>query len=89
MSGVSLFKYFIFQGEIHQRIPQTLWQKLMPFQHTGVRFVLRNGGRALIGDEMGIFILLKQFTHHIYHIAHSSKHRLHRTYLIYIKRSIL
>ena len=28
--------------------------KLMAFQRDGVRFVLRNGGRALLGDEMGL-----------------------------------
>ncbi len=30
---------------------------LRPFQLEGIRFVVRHGGRALIGDEMGMFIV--------------------------------
>lgn len=35
-------------------IPESLEEKLMPFQREGVRFVLKHGGRALLGDEMGL-----------------------------------
>ena len=35
-------------------IPASLEQQLMPFQREGVQFALRHGGRALIGDEMGL-----------------------------------
>lgn len=35
-------------------IPSSLEQQLMPFQREGVKFALRHGGRALIGDEMGL-----------------------------------
>lgn len=35
-------------------IPSNLEQQLMPFQREGVQFALRHGGRALIGDEMGL-----------------------------------
>ena len=35
-------------------IPALIEEKLMPFQREGVKFALRNGGRALLGDEMGL-----------------------------------
>lgn len=35
-------------------IPSHIENKLMSFQREGVKFVLRNGGRALLGDEMGL-----------------------------------
>ena len=37
-----------------QRIPQPLREALMPFQKEGVLFGVRQGGRALIADEMGV-----------------------------------
>ena len=37
----------------HQ-LPETLWKKLLPYQQSGVLFALRSGGRALIGDELGL-----------------------------------
>ena len=38
----------------YERIPAKLEQRLMAFQREGVKFVLRRGGRGLIGDEMGL-----------------------------------
>jgi len=35
-------------------IPDSLLQALAPFQHEGVRFVMKNDGRALVADEMGL-----------------------------------
>lgn len=35
-------------------LPASLEGQLMPFQREGVKFALRHGGRALIGDEMGL-----------------------------------
>ena len=39
-------------SERYAHVPSALETQLMPFQREGVRFVLRHGGRALIGDEM-------------------------------------
>eukprot|EP00899_Mesostigma_viride_P012264 jgi/Mesvir1/21038/Mv08086-RA.1 len=39
---------------LYQSIPPALEQKLFPFQREGVKFILRRGGRGLIGDEMGL-----------------------------------
>jgi hypothetical protein len=36
------------------RLPPPLREALMPFQRAGVAFVLQQGGRALIADEMGL-----------------------------------
>lgn len=34
-------------------IEPCLMEKLLPFQLEGIRFVIKQGGRAMIGDEMG------------------------------------
>ena len=39
---------------LYESLPLTLRQALMPFQRSSVAFVLRAGGRALLGDEMGL-----------------------------------
>lgn len=39
-------------SERYCHIPAALEQQLMPFQREGIRFALRHGGRALIGDEV-------------------------------------
>ena len=36
------------------RVPAKLRDTMFEFQRTGVRFALARGGRALIGDEMGL-----------------------------------
>jgi hypothetical protein len=41
-------------GSLVARLPPALLKALMPFQHIGVEFALRRGGRALIADEMGL-----------------------------------
>jgi hypothetical protein len=40
--------------ELITKLPRTLLDTLLPFQHEGVRFALRRGGRCLIADEMGL-----------------------------------
>ncbi|KAL6511707.1 hypothetical protein OROGR_021304 [Orobanche gracilis] len=40
--------------ELLGRLPKSLVDTLLPFQHEGVRFGLRRGGRCLIADEMGL-----------------------------------
>jgi len=35
-------------------LPQDLWDKLLPFQRTGVLFAISRRGRALIADDMGL-----------------------------------
>lgn len=40
--------------ELLQRLPNFLLDTLLPFQHEGVRFGLRRGGKCLIADEMGL-----------------------------------
>ncbi|KAL6511701.1 hypothetical protein OROGR_021298 [Orobanche gracilis] len=40
--------------ELLGRLPKSLVDILLPFQHEGVRFGLRRGGRCLIADEMGL-----------------------------------
>lgn len=36
------------------RLPRTLLERLLPFQHDGLRFALRRGARCLIADDMGL-----------------------------------
>lgn len=36
------------------KLPGTLLDTLLPFQHDGLRFALRRGGRCLIADDMGL-----------------------------------
>ncbi|KAL2340723.1 hypothetical protein Fmac_008663 [Flemingia macrophylla] len=36
------------------KLPRTLRDSLLPFQHDGLRFALRRGGRCLIADDMGL-----------------------------------
>eukprot|EP01038_Epipyxis_sp_PR26KG_P009322 gene9322-12559_t len=45
-------KSFI-NNEIELNIESNLVEQLLPFQLDGIRFVVKHGGRALIGDEMG------------------------------------
>lgn len=44
--------------EVLSRMPQTLKKGLMPFQWEGVQFGLQCTARCLIGDEMGVPLLL-------------------------------
>ncbi|KAH8946918.1 hypothetical protein BDL97_11G012600 [Sphagnum fallax] len=39
---------------LYSRMPKELESQLLPFQHEGVRFALKRGGRVLIADEMGL-----------------------------------
>ncbi len=39
-------------SERYCHIPAALEQQLMPFQREGIKFALKHGGRALIGDEV-------------------------------------
>jgi hypothetical protein len=39
-------------------LPPQILDKLLPFQLEGVRFVVRRGGRALLGDEMGELVIV-------------------------------
>lgn len=36
------------------KLPRTLLDVLLPFQHDGLRFALRRGARCLIADDMGL-----------------------------------
>ncbi|CAN8298649.1 unnamed protein product [Cochlearia groenlandica] len=40
--------------ELIDKLPRKLVDTLLPFQHDGLRFGLRRGGRCLIADEMGL-----------------------------------
>lgn len=40
------------------RVPAKLRADMFEFQRTGVRYALDRGGRALIGDEMGLGALV-------------------------------
>lgn len=40
--------------EFIRMLPRKLLDVLLPFQHDGLRFGLRRGGRCLIADEMGL-----------------------------------
>jgi SWI/SNF-related matrix-associated actin-dependent regulator of chromatin subfamily A-like protein 1 len=40
--------------QLRTRIHDSLLQALAPFQREGVQFVIKNDGRALIADEMGL-----------------------------------
>ena len=51
---------------LYERLPQVLRTKLMPFQRLGVQFALANGGRVLVGDEMGATLNLANPRHIIY-----------------------
>ncbi|KAI9141375.1 P-loop containing nucleoside triphosphate hydrolase protein [Paraphysoderma sedebokerense] len=44
----------IILNEMRGRIPQQLFETLMPFQVQGVKEAIRRDGRVLIGDEMGL-----------------------------------
>ena len=41
------------QEDLPSRLPPVLMDALKPYQVEGIRFVIRRGGRGLIGDEMG------------------------------------
>ncbi|TYH80260.1 hypothetical protein ES332_D03G120800v1 [Gossypium tomentosum] len=40
--------------ELITKLPETLFNSLLPFQLEGIKFGLRRGGRCLIADEMGL-----------------------------------
>jgi hypothetical protein len=44
-----------------ERIPVVLLNSLLPFQRKGVEFAVRKNGRCLIGDEMGLGVILLSF----------------------------
>lgn len=45
----------------NRKIPEQIDEALAPFQRDGVDFVVKNNGRALIADEMGLGDLISYF----------------------------
>ena len=43
-----------FDSELKKRLPAALYRALLPFQREGVEFAVRQGGRCLLADEMGV-----------------------------------
>ena len=43
-----------FDSELKKRLPAALYHALLPFQREGVEFAVRQGGRCLLADEMGV-----------------------------------
>ena len=39
---------------IQEKLPETIFSRLFPFQREGVRFGVKHQGRVLLGDEMGL-----------------------------------
>ena len=52
--GAQAVRAFPDDSALYARVPVELESQLMDFQREGVRFALKAGGRALIGDEMGL-----------------------------------
>ena len=42
------------QKDIKEILPKMFWEKLYEFQKEGISFAIKQHGRVLIGDEMGV-----------------------------------